>query len=125
MDDPVKPEKLVFTLPLWIVMPRSGESIVGGDDADGASVAIFSDKDRAERYIRALGLTDCVPAGVPKPYTVAFLEMLQGSGFSRVTPDPSGAPGTPSLVLLLEDVLAAARRKLQGRGHGRGTTDAG
>jgi hypothetical protein len=114
-DDPFNPETYLIALPVWIVMPKSGRGAVGCGSTEGDALAVFTDEDCAERYIKAVGLVDHKAVSVPKEETVKFFEMLGDNAVERVVVDPRGKEGEADVALLpVEKIIEAAREKQQG-----------
>jgi hypothetical protein len=111
MDEPFDPNKVLITLPVYILANQQGTPFTDSTYRAGPLLPIFSDKDLAERFVAALGgPPGIVVTPVPREKTVAYFERLAGLGFQRVAIDPTGRQGDRVGVLPLANFIEAARR---------------
>jgi hypothetical protein len=118
------PEHFRFSEVPWIVTyrERAGDALAGhpcflGGKTEGYSfVALFSDRDLAERFIALAGMQDHTVA-IQFPslgHLVLFLRVIPAHGFTHVVLDPARERGS-GRVCTLDELREALEEAISGR----------
>jgi hypothetical protein len=107
------PHAFIFSYPVWVVSRKDNpESLAGGPMPGGGKfVAVFTDEDLAERFIRQTCRESESATGAIADADAfsGFLRVMQSAGYTHVVLDPSGKPAQVK-TLDIDSLLKAVER---------------